>query len=96
MTTKPMTLEEFLERLRKTPRDWQVTQGLIRRGNHWQCPITSLLDECAWRYDLIGSSIGLPHHLVRQIANAADDITGESELRARLLEACGLAPEVNP
>jgi hypothetical protein len=91
-----MTLEQFLEALEKTPRDWRHrADGRIRR--RWaftaQCPITALCNTRATQWDIAAESLGICGSLMDDIVAAADnDEDGYNfELRDKLLKACGLA-----
>lgn len=93
-----MTLEQFLEKLEQTPRDWvldaMVTQEQalsIRRG-FMQCPISAMRDGMGSNYPSIAKELGLDIALANDIAKAADASPEgyDPELRAKLLKACGL------
>jgi hypothetical protein len=91
-----MTLDQFLKRLRKTPRDWKfLGDGEIRRrwrSEHPQCPLTALvgLGEDDWR--AAAEKLGIDLDVAETITDAADNDEGEASkrLRAKLLRACGL------
>lgn len=95
-----LTLDEFLKRLRKTPRSWELCGSSLRMDfpgarTHAACPITSLAPGGAvaanqWRY--VAGELGLPLPLAKQIMHAADGFRDvDYKLRTRLLEACGLS-----
>ena len=92
-----MTLEQFLEKLRKTPRKWDVMPGgMIRMKvrNFWTaCPITCLGNNIELKnaiyFDVVGKQLGLPDTLINEIVNAADGC-GFPELREQLLDCCGI------
>jgi hypothetical protein len=98
-----MTLDEFLEKLAQTPREWRIDHGrFIRRQvtifGACACPITSLVTDddgtvvSSGRYRSAGIKLGLDDRLICRIADAADDVEGaDQDLRNRLLEATGLA-----
>ena len=99
-----LTLERFLERLRKTPRSWELCGSSLRMdiahpaSRTWAaCPITSLAEGGAvgahqWRY--VAGTLGLPMPLAKKIMRAADGITHWNPiLRKQLLAACGLKDE---
>lgn len=92
-----MTREEFLEALRKTPRDWNLVHGrLIRRvkeSEECQCPITSLRNVRAGAIWKLWGTFGLSDYDMREIIDAADDNCCDKHLRAQLLEACGLTEQ---
>ena len=87
-----MTLKQFLVRLRKTPRDWRLTdQGSIRRARS-QCPMSALVGTGSNNYLSAGEKLALPEPDVHEIAYAADS-RARSKLRSQLLKACGLSRE---
>lgn len=102
-TPARMTLDEFFERLRQTPRDWRVTErGGIRRGNgdfmdEQQCPISSLADRPVIDWGIAFRELQLDGDLSMRILDSAD-CDGHNEgyrwfdpaLRAKLLDRCGL------
>lgn len=87
-----MTREEFLARLRQTPRDWYLEpDGEIRRriGHIPQCPISSLEDRPAHEFEEVADNLEIYSCLA--IARAADNMRKcSNKIRAQLLEACGL------
>lgn len=95
-----MTQEEFLERLARTPRDWRLMGGRIRRivaDDEPQCPITAVasqLDEepySAAGILLAVAELGIHAIAVSDIIAASDDLQRADPLvRMQLLEACGL------
>lgn len=89
-----MTLDEFLEALEKTPRNWELNGRLIRLGppGMESCPICEVHNKgLTLRYVEAGDDLGLDRLLSHEIAMAADYSHGHSpDLRARLLKACGL------
>jgi hypothetical protein len=93
-----MTYPEFLDALRKTPRDWKLESDyeFIRRKGHryWQCPISALRNKASGDYRDAAARMGLDIQLAREIAHAADRTGLENEkiaaIRRDLLEACGL------
>lgn len=93
-----MSYDEFLERLRNTPRTWRLYQaGQLRIDTPWltSCPITATahqpalynvadLHSCAKR-------LGLSHELMLAITRAGDNTPGhDPAIRRDLLRACGL------
>jgi hypothetical protein len=91
-----MTLDEFLDLLRQTPRDWYITvEGRIRRKySNPCCPISSCNPagpKAVIYYVDAARLLGLGD-LTGDIIRAADnDGSVDRALRARLLDACGLA-----
>ena len=94
-----MNLEAFLERLRKTKRDWFVEYGtcIRRRGESCdgrnQCPVTAVAGvQGVYPVVATGMGMGLTRELTLQIAEAADEdrVVEQAELRKKLLEACGI------
>jgi hypothetical protein len=96
-----MTLDDFFTALEKTPRDWGLISGAIRRRAAYsvQCPLTAVagfgqrLDfwthagPAFWRD--AAKTIELSAKDVQKILSAAD---GRGQLRGRLLTACGMRP----
>ena len=86
-----MTINDFIEQLKKTPREWKVQEdGGLRL--HQCCPITAVdgrglpateYAECAMR-------LGLSQLEARWLVEAADNWPREARLRSYLLAACGL------
>ena len=92
-----MTLDEFLDLLRQTPRDWYITAGgRIRRddGSRCCCPISGCHPDgpkAVIYYVDAARLLGLGD-LTGDIIRAADnDGSVDRALRARLLAACWLA-----
>jgi hypothetical protein len=84
-----MTLNEFLVKLEATPREWRVSDGALRLGQH--CPLSAVADEQPCNISLSSFALGLDSYLAHDIANAADShVTAHKPLRAQLLKACGL------
>lgn len=78
-----MTINEFLDKLKQTPRNWTTyTTGAIRQEG--VCPV---LHVCGRHYaETLGVTAG------NRIALAADNSVGhDTALRAQLLDACGLS-----
>jgi len=89
-----MTLEQFLEKLEQTPRDWGLTMVFIRRGKgeDYQCPLAAVagIFDVSAPHDY-AKKLGLSIKLANRIIEADGCLTLEPELRAKLLKACGLA-----
>jgi hypothetical protein len=90
-----VTVDRFLEKLRETPRDWEVNiYGCIRRNRECECPITAVegVQRCTWYYHESAKALGLSDVDRSAIVAAADSFhtSAEVELRAELLDACGL------
>ena len=90
-----MTIDEFIKRLSQIKRSWIITsRGRIRDEHDW-CPIESMA-EVDGAYSFGARKLGLSHDDAKLIVFAADDqqfiFEHESltELRKRLLKACGL------
>jgi hypothetical protein len=102
MERKQMTIEQFLEVLSKTPRDWFVdSHGCIRRCEICLecCPISSCnpsrpIDTEDWEDAAV--NLNLTYADSQAIAESADGddstVYFDPALRARLLTACGLSP----
>jgi hypothetical protein len=90
-----MTLEQFLEALEKTPRDWQLNGGMIMRcptKDGPQCPVSSLRNRQTYQWRLAAKEVRLSARTAQRIADAADYTTTPwKQLRAKLLKATGLA-----
>lgn len=97
-----MTIDEFLERLKQTPRGWRLAvdpddepYGAIRLGplGRCHCPISAVtgnLDHFASPGE-VALELGLSNDDGDAIVEAADnDIHCNQVIRRRLLEACGL------
>lgn len=91
-----MTLDQFMAKLRKTPRRWYMDNGTIRLqiGSHSQCPLLVVdgdLTASNLAYRDAAHHLGIGLELGRAIACAADESGDyEHDLRMRLLRACGL------
>jgi hypothetical protein len=81
-----MILDEFLVKLRETPRDWLLTKdkAIIRRDGCYElCPRLA-----------VDGAVELPQEVKNAIYAAADNKSGHDHfLRRQLLAACGLAPD---
>lgn len=93
-------LEDFFERLRKTPRAWYIDSrdpfpnSLRCRIGGFHCPISMVTGDA---HDFIApqlaaaKKLGIAGDLSWKIPQAADGHPGhDPALRARLLDACGL------
>ncbi len=91
-----MNREQFLELLARTPRDWHLTAGKIRRGTRTDpdCPLTAValrLNPSQNTSEFQAAGLALSPDLVNEILAASDNLDGADPLlRASLLEACGL------
>ena len=88
-----MTYKEFLQELRKTPRDWKLfPRTCIRRGGYGtQCPITSLLGKSSGHWNEVAAACDINQAMTVKILNAADNTEGhDPRIRRDLLKACGL------
>lgn len=94
-----MTLDEFVEGLLATPRTWRLRRDGSIRCEGGDCPVIAVL--CDGRQGrsnnlafTVGRSVGL-HDDIHAIVASADNIQHHRSfshpLRARLLDACGLA-----
>jgi len=89
-----MNRDEFLDRLSKTPRTWEIRfLGQIIRGPLDCCPITGTdgpgIDAINWQDS--ATRLDLSPQLAVTIMKAADnDPLHDINLRADLLRACGL------
>ena len=90
-----MTLQEFLDKLAKTPRTWKL--GHIWRGeqailDQWgRCPLQSIPHSGGPSYV---TRLGIRRATTMRSMHAADDSIKHADydpkLRARILEACGI------
>jgi len=89
-----MTEQEFFDELRASPRDWFLNRtGAIRRHSPF-LPYFGQKDNCCPWLQVYGAPNKIGAYTAEQIFQAADSPeTIYPELRAKLLEACGLAPE---
>ena len=88
-----MTLNQFLVRLRKTPREWTVRyDGRLLLSK--SCPITAVAGHKLWatHWDavVVAIKMGLREQTARRIIDAADLGYLHTVLRKKLLKACGL------
>lgn len=98
-----MTLDEFLVELEKTPRNWELSYGLIRqqsgKGDR-DCPISAVIKmheskSCFGSPShsaniFLGMSPSLSFRIVRAADCVADNQQEIASLRALLLKACGI------
>ncbi len=92
-----MKREQFLELLARTPRDWRLSAGKIRRGTRTDpdCPLTAVARQLKPSQNTPTSQpaagLALSPDLVNEILAASDNLDrADPLLRASLLEACGL------
>jgi hypothetical protein len=85
-----MTLEEFLVKLRETPRNWLVTAGDDIRTVGGMCPLEVVADVPKFAFEIAALELSIDRKLRSRIVMAADTEHREPEVRAKLLEACGL------
>ena len=93
-----MTLQEFLDKLAKTPRDWGV--GPDGMGGHdgirlnGLCPIEAVGKVAPFQVAIAIRRLHIRKHTAQRLMHAADDSIKhadyDSKLRARILEACGI------
>lgn len=90
-----MTLHEFLNALRNTPRNWALDGDAIRDLTvGCQCPIDAVLGRGAWKKAIVGQT-PLSITDAKMIIDAADWTERYKELRHQLLQACALAEEID-
>ena len=81
-----MTLQEFLDKLAKTPRTFHLEAGMIRCSDG-MCPI----DAAGGDWILSDGKLGLSKRARNSIVECADNYRiAKPRTRARLLKACGL------
>lgn len=100
-----MTISEFLDALKETPREWYLCSGMIRATREGEsqfrteppcCPITSLATPSRsandWQFVVATKVVDIDSRDAGAIVLAADNLEGhDPTLRARLLFACGLS-----
>lgn len=98
-----MTKEQFLERLRRSPRTWSLVVDILLR-NESHCPLTQIAEDhgievkdCSeWVY--AGIFLEMDGKLSMQIMVCSDRILASplysEEFREELLEACGLTQPI--
>lgn len=97
-----MTIDEFIERLRLTPRDWTVDKHHVLRNACGHCPLVAvfapdtggdfhLVGDANEDADCIAHNAGMLIGDAGAVIDSADSLRGRPDpLRARLLDACGL------
>jgi len=88
-----MTYQEFLDRLRQTPRDWEIVNGRIRRDRN-TCPIRAVdgRDGCLNVHES-RKRLRLRLTTSARIVSAADAWSDDQPTRRDLLAACGLTED---
>jgi hypothetical protein len=86
-----MTLDEFMDALSKTPRDWTIqSDGAIRQKRCCPLEVVAGTGEASSMDAFM--ALEIPSDIADEIIWAADcDSDADRELRRRLLQACGLA-----
>lgn len=85
-----MTLNEFIKKLEKTPREWKLGFRYFIRAKG-QCPIEVIAHVVPGGHHRGAVKLGIRDATRRRIVLAADKATRhDPRLRARLLKACGL------
>lgn len=106
-----MTYEQFLAKLRETPRDWAATYPTCMNGTEGirrihngvvTCPLCEVAGVLGEEGGIAGAALFGLSPIAPLIANAADgdefdfdtprSLERIREVRADLLQACGLAP----
>lgn len=89
-----MTLPEFLEKLRETPRNWIVYDDRrirLETDATTSCPLTCFSGENSVMFSECAQKLGISEPDMYSIVEAADAMTRhDPKIRAQLLEACGL------
>ena len=83
-----MTLQQFLDKLAETPRDWQLRGGNGIRDSELSCPLQVVFGKQTG-YAREARDAGLSDDEVANIISASDNV-GDLHYRPRLLKACGL------
>lgn len=93
-----MTVDDVLEHVRQTKgwvlEDYAKSEALLLRrpcATGMACPISSLWDVDAGDVWDVAECLSLSHEETLRIVSAADDEDSSDPLRARLLQAAGLA-----
>lgn len=96
-----MSLDEFFEELKKTPREWRINETGCVRSEDGACPVCAVLNRTNGKivsffnwYRAVEAGL-MSQEDAKSIARAADnswfkDDPCDPALRARLLECCGL------
>lgn len=95
-----MTYDEFLAALRKTPRDWRLTQfGALRRYTKplRECPLSSVTgcNDDFLSPKVAAVKLGLTMKEGEDIIFAADNCFADPRIRSDLLAACGIKEDDN-
>ena len=89
-----MTLNQFLTKLRKTPRRWELVTEWgdvrVRQQRTGRCPLEVVAGVKRGRWEEAAYKLGLPDKACESILRAADIASIRNHLRLRLLAACGL------
>lgn len=86
-----MTYEQFLEKLRNTPRKWELKFDCIRmfEDECRHCPLSKAIGASFSAPVTSSKVLGISSYLAGDIMCAADNY-GDKNIRKDLLEACGL------
>lgn len=82
------TLEQFLEKLRETPRDWRLTSIGRIRNKHGFCPLYVVYG--GWGSDKVLLFPDVRDGVLITADYQFGDSTYDENLRWKLLDACGL------
>ncbi len=88
-----MTLDEFIAKLTRTRRKWELRGELLRSGRH--CPLSAVANVNPCDSLMATKKLGLSRHSAIRIVYAADG-DDEPSLRARLLKACRIQERKTP
>ncbi len=85
-----MSLEEFFDRLSKTPRDWVVRPGGMIRNAMCQCPIEAVAGQPSGTAITCRMELQLPTSIIcgADLEHTTDPDT--VAMRVRIVEACAL------
>lgn len=91
MLTYEETINDVLRQVKKF-NDWDIIYEHIRRkpAPKNECPVTCGTGYTVAVFDEVGRDLGYNKPATMNIARTADNHPGHKELRAKLLEACGL------
>ncbi len=89
----------FEKRQEQMKAQWFIASGCIvsksASNDYYCCPLTMEFDKPLEHYPMTATLINLEHDAMAKIVAASDKLEGyDSELRAWLLETCGIKEEV--
>ncbi len=88
-----MTIDEFIEALKKTPREWFLNGDGIRCffERRFTCPVCRVAGNAGCAVGESGTDLDLSMKAIIELVDTADfELRKNEDLRKRMLEACGL------